>query len=50
MDRSAVIGTIGTITSISLGQYHDIAAIGAAVATIIYMDTRTFYVIKKKGE
>ena len=50
MDRTAVIGAVGTITSISLGQYHDIAAILAAGATIVYMGVKTYYLIKQKGE
>lgn len=50
MDRTTVIGTIGTITSVSLGQYHDLAAIGAALATILYMGVKTYFIIKAKGE
>jgi hypothetical protein len=50
MDKNVVIGAIGTATSFSLGKYHEVAAIGVAVATIIYLAVKTYYIIKRKGE
>jgi hypothetical protein len=40
-------GTFGTIAAITLHQWSEIASIGAAVSTIIYMAVCTYKKLKK---
>jgi hypothetical protein len=47
MDRQAIIGVLGTISSVSLGQWNHIAGIAAAIFTIIYMSIRIVKSIKE---
>ena len=48
IDKHIPVGVLGTISSISLGQWNHIAGIGAAVVTIIYMCIRIYQALTKK--
>ena len=48
IDKEMSIGILGTISSISLGQWNHIAGIGAALVTIIYMSIRIYKSLKEK--
>ena len=47
MDRQAIIGVLGTISSISLGQWNHIVGILAGLFTIVYMTMKMYKGWKK---
>jgi|13_taG_2_1085334.scaffolds.fasta_scaffold06601_5 hypothetical protein len=48
IDQSSIIGWVGTVAVISLGQWSDLIACMCGIATTAYMTVKLIQALKKK--